>query len=131
MDLWRAAQHQLYNGDSGQRRDSDLHADRHGQLEYDGDDLQHSVGDDQRERSRPAEQQRHRDDYRSFLATVEIHGDFNGDGRDNILLYHAASTNLGMWVMNGSTITTGALVGSGVPSVAGVGDSTATAATMC
>jgi uncharacterized protein (TIGR03118 family) len=50
-------------------------------------------------------------------------GDFNGDGKSDVLLRDSAG-NLGMWLMNGSVITTGAFVGSpgGTYTVAGVAD---------
>jgi uncharacterized protein (DUF2141 family) len=49
--------------------------------------------------------------------------DFNGDGKSDILLRDSGGS-LGMWLMNGSTITTGASVGSpgGTYTVAGIGD---------
>ena len=37
-------------------------------------------------------------------------GDYNGDGKADVLLRHTATGDVGMWLMNGSAITGGALV---------------------
>jgi uncharacterized protein (DUF2141 family) len=53
---------------------------------------------------------------------AELHGDFNGDGKDDILLRDGAG-NIGMWLMNGNTILSGSFVGSpGAYTIAGIGD---------
>jgi hypothetical protein len=57
-----------------------------------------------------------------YAKRLELHGDFNGDNRDDVLFVDGAS-NLGVWLMNGATITGGGLVSStGGLAVVGIGD---------
>lgn len=54
---------------------------------------------------------------------VLFHGDFDGNGRDDILLRNSQTGEIGIWFMNGSTIAGGGLVGpSGNSTVAGIAD---------
>ena len=39
-------------------------------------------------------------------------GDYNGDGRADMLLRHSTTGEVGIWFMNGSTISGGGAVGS-------------------
>jgi uncharacterized protein (DUF2141 family) len=59
----------------------------------------------------------------SLSGFIDVRADFNGDGQSDILLRDSGGS-LGMWLMNGSMITTGAFVGSpgGTYTVAGIGD---------
>lgn len=55
---------------------------------------------------------------------IAARGDFNGDGKTDILIRNSSTGAIGMWIMNGASIVTGALVGTpGISyTVAGVGD---------
>jgi hypothetical protein len=55
---------------------------------------------------------------------VEFHGDFDGDGRDEVLLRHLTTGDIGMWMVNGGAVVGGAFVGN-VPTtldLAGIAD---------
>src|SRR6185503_12270975 len=52
-------------------------------------------------------------------------GDFNGDGKSDILWYEGASGTIKEWLMDGSTVTATPSVANGIPSswsVIGTGD---------
>jgi hypothetical protein len=62
-----------------------------------------------------------------YLDDVQVRsatGDFNVDGVTDIVLRNSTTGDVGMWLMSGSTIASGALVGSpgGSYTVAGLGD---------
>jgi hypothetical protein len=44
--------------------------------------------------------------------TVAQTGDYNGDGKSDILCYHAASGSIGAWLMNGASIASAVGIGS-------------------
>jgi hypothetical protein len=44
--------------------------------------------------------------------TIAETGDFNGDAKSDILLYHSASGSVGAWLMNGAAITSSVGIGS-------------------
>jgi hypothetical protein len=48
--------------------------------------------------------------------TIAQTGDFNGDGKSDILWYHSASGSIGAWLMNGATITSAVGIGALPPS---------------
>jgi hypothetical protein len=48
--------------------------------------------------------------------TIAQTGDFNGDGKSDVLLYHSASGTIGSWLMNGATITSFVGIGALPPS---------------
>lgn len=53
---------------------------------------------------------------------AQFHGDFNGDGNDDILIRYSDAT-LAVWLMSGATIDFDAVIGSaGIYEVVGIGD---------
>lgn len=61
--------------------------------------------------------------YQLTAVPLEMHGDYNADGRDDIVLRHNGTGDVAIWIMNGSTITTSGFPGStGTNQIAGIGD---------
>jgi hypothetical protein len=48
--------------------------------------------------------------------TIAQTGDYNGDGKSDVLLYHSASGSIAAWLMNSATITSFVGIGSLPPS---------------